>query len=96
MLTGLEILGVVSAVIQIVDFSRKLVSQTQEIYRSASGATKDNVTSNEIAKDINALYQDLRRKSQTFQRLSPDDIAVGNLVDSCERKPKPCYIFSEN
>jgi len=86
MLTGLEVLSVASAVIQIVDFSCKLISQTQEIYRSASGATKDNVTSNEITKDINALYQDLTRKSQTFQPSSPDDIALVNLVDSCERE----------
>ena len=88
MLTGLEILGVVSAVIQIVDFGSKLISETQEIYRSASGATTDNVTSKEITKDINALYQDLTRKSETFQRSAPDDIALGNLVDSCEREAK--------
>lgn len=88
MLTGLEILGVVSAVIQIVDFSCKLVSETQEIYRSASGATKDNLTSEEITKDINALYRDLTRKSATFQRSNPYDIALGDLVDSCAREAK--------
>jgi len=88
MLSPLEALSVASAIIQIVDFGCKLISQTQEIYRSASGATKDNVTSNEIAEDINALYEDLTRKSQTFQRSSPDDIALGNLVDSCEQEAK--------
>lgn len=86
MLSPLEALSIASAIIQIIDFGCKLVSQTQEIYHSASGATKDNVTSSEIAKDINALSKDLKRKDQTFQRLSPDDIALGKLVDSCEHE----------
>ena len=83
MLDPLTALSIASSVIQIVDFGCKLVSETQEIYSSASGATKDNVTSREITKDIKLLYQDLVRKNQAFQRLGPDDIALGKLVDSC-------------
>lgn len=83
MLDPLTALSIASSVLQIIDFGRKLVSQTQEIYQSASGATKDNVTSGEITKDINFLYKDLRGKNETFQRLGSDDIALGKLVDSC-------------
>ena len=86
MLDPLTALSIASSVIQIVDFGCKLVSETQEIYHSVNGATKDNVTSGEIAKDINLLYKDLIRKDQTFQRLGPDDIALGKLVDSCARE----------
>lgn len=88
MLTGLEALGVASAVIQIVDSGCKLISETQEIYHSASGATKDNVTSGEITKDITILYNDLTRKSRTFQRSNRDDIALGSLVDTYEQEAK--------
>ena len=83
MLDPLTALSIASSVIQIVDFGCKLVSETQEIYSSASGATKANVTSREITKDIKLLYQDLVRKNQAFQRLGPDDIELGKLVDSC-------------
>ena len=86
MLDPLTALSLASSVIQIVDFGCKLVSQTQEIYQSANGATKDNVTSGEIAKDISVLYKDLTRKDQEFQRLDGDDIALGKLVDSCVRE----------
>lgn len=86
MLDPLSALSIVSSVIQIVDFGCRLLSQTQEIYHSASGATKDNVTSGEIAKDINVLYSELSRKDQKFQRLGPDEVALGNLVDSCEEE----------
>ena len=86
MIDPLTALSIASSVIQVVDFGCKLVSQTQEIYHSASGATRDNVTSGEIAEDINVLYKDLIRKDQDFQRLGPDDIALGKLVDSCARE----------
>lgn len=83
MLDPLTSLSVASSVIRIVDFSRKLVSETQEVYHSASGATRDNVTSREITQDINLLYQDLRSKNEDFQISGPHDIALRKLVDSC-------------
>ena len=86
MLDPLSALSLASCVIQIVDFGCKLVSETQEIYHSASGATKENVTSGEIAKDINLLYKDLTSKEKGFQRLGPDEKALGKLVDSCARE----------
>ena len=86
MLDPLTALGVVSSVIQIVDFGCKLVSETQEIYQSASGATRKHVTSLEITEDINILYKDLLGQNQSFPKLSPDDIALEKLVDSCSRE----------
>ena len=86
MVDPLTALSIASCVIQIVDFGCKLVSETQEIYQSANGATKDNVTSGEIAKDINLLYKDLTSKDLDFQRLGPDEKALGKLVDSCARE----------
>ncbi len=86
MLDPLSALSVVSSVIQIVDFGCKLLSQTQEIYHSANGATKDNVTSREIARDIDVLCRELSLRDRDFQRLGPDEIALGKLVDSCAQE----------
>ena len=72
-----------SNVIQIVDFGIKLISDTQEIYHAASGTTKNNVTSGEIANDLIVLYKDLVGKNSTFDRSSADDVALGRLVDRC-------------
>lgn len=83
MLDPLTALSVVSSVIQIVDYGCKLVSRTQEIYHSASGATKENVTKAEITKDIQNLYKDLTIKDNGFQRLNTDDIVLGKLIDKC-------------
>lgn len=44
MLDPLTALGVASSIIQLVDFGRKLVSQTQETYHTANGATIENLT----------------------------------------------------
>ena len=83
MLDPLIALGIASSVIQIIDFGCKLVSETQQIYHVAKGATKDNVTFREITEDIIILDTNLSRQNQNNQRLSPDDIVLGNLADSC-------------
>ena len=83
MLDPLTALSVASCVLQIVDFGCKLVSETQEVYYSACGATKNNVTGAEIARDIELLYIDLKTKDLTFHRIDPDEKALGKLVDSC-------------
>lgn len=88
MLDPLTALSVASSVIQIIDFGCKLVSETQQIYHSASGATKDNVTLREITEDIIILDTNQSRQNQNNQRLCPDDIVVGNLADSCAREAK--------
>lgn len=80
--------GIASSVIQIIDFGCKLVSETQQIYHSASGATKDDVTLREISEDIIILDTNLSGQNQNNQRLSPDDIVLGILADSCAREAK--------
>lgn len=88
MLDPLTALSIASSVIRIIDFGCKLVSETQQIYHSASGATKDNVTLREITEDIIILDTNLSRQNQNNQRLSPDDIVLGNIADSCAREAK--------
>ena len=86
MLDPLTALSLVSSVIQLVDFGSKLISQTQEIYHSANGATKDVVTYREVTDDIKSLYRDLAQKDDNFQRCGEDEIALGKLVDACNRE----------
>ena len=92
MLDPLAALSIASAVIQIVDFGCKLVSETQQIYRSASGATKHNVTRQEITEDIEILYKNLSRQNR---RLSGDDIELGDLVDLCSQEAEKLLTLLE-
>ena len=86
MLDPFTALSVASAVIQFVDFGCKLTSQTQEMYHSASGASKTNVTIEEITEDIRSLTQNLVKKSNSIQFPSLDDIALGKLVQLCQQE----------
>lgn len=67
----LTALGVASNVIQIVDFSSRLLSRTQEIYRSRDGRLQDHVRLGDAATNLLELVTDLqnikvpRRRQQT-------------------------------
>ncbi|KAK4697415.1 hypothetical protein P7C71_g658, partial [Lecanoromycetidae sp. Uapishka_2] len=85
MLDPLTALGLASSIIQVVDFGRKLVSQTQETYYTANGATKENVTVGEIAKDINVLNRSLKEKKISLEAPHADDVALEDLVTSSQK-----------
>lgn len=83
MLDPLTAISLASAIVQFVDFSLKIVSQTQEIYQSASGATRENVTISEITEDIKALNHNIWSSTNNLQ-LGPSEMALHRLVESCE------------
>ncbi len=85
MLDPLTALSVASAVIQLVDFGRKLISQTQETYYTANGATKENATIGEITKDINVLNRNLKDKKASLEAPGAADVALENLVTSSQK-----------
>ena len=82
MLDPFSALSVASAAIQFVQFGCQLVSETQEIYHSASGATKDNITIGEITNDIKELSRNLKKQA-SVRDPSADDLELGRLVSSC-------------
>jgi Skp family chaperone for outer membrane proteins len=67
----LTALGVASNVIQIVDFSSRILSRTQEIYRSRDGRLQEHVILDDAATNLLELVTDLqniqvpKRKQQT-------------------------------
>lgn len=87
MLDPLTALSLAAAVIQFVDWGSRLLSQSQEIYHSASGATEENVTTKQITSDIAALSKQLKDKeAEAPWSLTADDIALRELADSCQRE----------
>jgi hypothetical protein len=53
-------LGVASNVIQIVEFSSRLISRTREIYHSRDGQLQDHVILDDAATNLSALVTELR------------------------------------
>lgn len=80
-------LSLASNVIQIIDFSAKIVSEGQKIYRSAEGTIAENEEAEIVAKDLNQLNENLRRSlkdSEHTQTLSDDDQSLVVLCEKCE------------
>lgn len=84
MLDPLTALSLASAIVQFLEFSIKIISQTQEIYQSASGTTQENVTIGQITQDVRDLSQNVTKnrneQAQTY------DIELMRLAESCEKE----------
>jgi hypothetical protein len=85
MLDPLTAIGLASAIVQFVDFSSRLVSETKELYHSTEG----NSTQNE---ELHAVTEDLRELCKTLSSVqgrapgvepSTDELALLELSGSC-------------
>lgn len=52
-------LGLASNIIQIVDFSSRIISRGQEIYSSTDGSTAEHALLSDVARNLAELYQSL-------------------------------------
>lgn len=64
MFEGLAVVGVVSSIVQLVDFSSKILSTRFELYKSADGALADNMTVEQVPTDLIALDKGLNESIQ--------------------------------
>ena len=82
-------LGLASNVIQIIDFSCRLVSKGQKIYKSADGTSMENVDTEAAANDLEILNTKLQRSFDTSdynsQSMSDEDRSLIDLCQKCSR-----------
>ncbi|KAE8441140.1 hypothetical protein EG329_005823 [Mollisiaceae sp. DMI_Dod_QoI] len=78
-------LGIVSAVVQFVDFGTKLVSEGKELYRSANGASKENIELEKIAADLSLMSGKLSLPAAPHQLFSKDEIELRGIAASCHQ-----------
>ena len=74
-----------SNVIQFVDFSCRLVSKGQQIYKSANGVLVEYLETENVAKDLNILSNNLRRSFDAGPFDDPLDDADRSLLDLYEK-----------
>jgi hypothetical protein len=83
MLDPLSALSVAGNVIQFVDFTSKLFGLTSEVYRSASGASKETEELEAIAKHLQGLCARLSQSAQSLSPQHPPDAELKELAGNC-------------
>lgn len=80
-------LGLATNVIQVVDFSTRLVSKGYKIYKSADGSLAEDVDAEAVTNSLNRLTTNLRRsfknRQKTTGKLSDDDQSLISLCEKC-------------
>jgi hypothetical protein len=71
------VIGLVSSIIQLVDFSGQLISKTAQLYRSADSALAENLDIEAATKDLTQLNEKLKASVAT------GDAALEQLCNSC-------------
>ena len=80
-------LGLASNIVQFVDFSSKLISESRELYRSVSGITIENGEVKEATEELQRLCDrlaGLRMTSSTTTGLPKDEECLKILAISCK------------
>ena len=71
----LTALGLAANIVQFVDFTSKLISQSHEIYRSADGALEDHVALENVANNLSKLSDELKKERE--EALAPERERAG-------------------
>jgi hypothetical protein len=87
----LSALSIAASVVQFVDFGTRLLSGTREVYKSASGQTKDIVELSTIVADLSQFSQNIREQfakvdESRQQKTSTEEILLktsANCLQTC-------------
>lgn len=81
----LSALGVASNIIQIVDFSSRIISRSHEIYKSVDGRSKEHAVLDDAAKNLRELSSDLGKYTRpNLRSLNAADKQLVRLRRECE------------
>jgi hypothetical protein len=69
--------GLVSSIVQLVEFSGQLISKSVQLYRSADGALAENLDIEAVTNDLTQLNEKLKASAVT------GDAALKKLCNSC-------------
>ncbi|KAE9372556.1 hypothetical protein N431DRAFT_483324 [Stipitochalara longipes BDJ] len=87
MLDPLTCISLASSIVQFVDFSAKLISDTKELYQSAERSSTQNGQLLAVTSDLKELCKNLdpaQPRAPNAQPPSPDELALLELSSSCK------------
>jgi len=77
-------LGLASNVIQIIDFTGRIISHTHEISHSAEGVLESHTFLEDAANNLSELYQELAKNNTKSTKLSEADRQLLKLRRECQ------------
>ena len=86
-LEALAAVGFASSIVQFTDYTTKLISKGNQLYKSADGALNENRELEAIADKFSVLSRDLAKSSEIFpptKQLSNEESALQNVAKDCE------------
>jgi hypothetical protein len=78
MLDPLTALGLAGNIVQLVDFSSKIVGKARDIYKSADGSLPENLDAETVAQSLRVLYSNIAP-----QLVSPSSVQEETLNELC-------------
>ncbi|KAJ8068445.1 hypothetical protein OCU04_004001 [Sclerotinia nivalis] len=86
MLDPFSAVSLAAAIIQLVDFSSKVISSAAELHRSSSGALANNLELSTIVSDLSALSNNLEARilHQGKHSCNTDEQAIRSLASECK------------
>lgn len=78
---GVAAFSLVLNILQVVDFSAKLIHGSKELYQSVCGMTEDDRSLDSVVKEMQQLTQKL--ESHSNARPSEDEKILGRLATEC-------------
>ena len=85
-LTGLATLGAVSAILQVIDFSAKVISETKKLLSSSDDALRENIIVERLTLEHSNLANRLITHNNSKRPLNAEEQAVDNLAQECKRE----------
>lgn len=85
MLDPFSALSLAATIVQFVDFSSKLISDTAELYRSSKGSLARNIELSTIVTDLGAISSGLEVRGRSIAHAcSNDERAIASLATQCK------------
>ena len=85
-LTGLATLGAVSAILQVIDFSAKVISETKKLLSSSDDALRENIIVERLTLEHSNLANRLITHNNSKRPLNAEEQAVDDLAQECKRE----------
>lgn len=85
-LTGLATVGAVSALLQVIDFSAKVISETKKLLESSDDALRENIVVERLTLEHSTLMDRLVTYNNTKRPLDSHEQAVDKLAQECKQE----------
>ena len=89
-------LGLDGSSVQIIEFFSKLGTNSQEIYRSLQGLSRDQEQYERIARELVDLCANLRSDPTSISDLTTNDQKLRSLAEKCQKEAEDFLSLLEN